>query len=94
MEKIIGINEARPKLSSIIEALDKPIIITVNSEPKSVLIRYDDYLRLSKVEQENKRLALKLALEKVRVREKDTCITEADISEEIVNYRKSKRAGR
>lgn len=28
MEKIIGINEARPKLSSIIENLDKPIIIT------------------------------------------------------------------
>ena len=42
MEKIIGINEARPKLSSIIETLDKPIIITVNSEPKSVLIRYDE----------------------------------------------------
>lgn len=94
MEKIIGINEARPKLSSIIETLDKPIIITVNSEPKSVLIRYDEYLRLSKVEQENKRLALKLALEKVRIRGKDAGITEADISKEIVNHRKSKRAAR
>lgn len=94
MEKIIGINEARPKLSSIIETLDKPIIITVNSEPKSVLIRYDEYLRLSKVEQENKRLALKLALEKVRIRGIDAGITEADISKEIVNHRKSKRAER
>lgn len=94
MEKIIGINEARPKLSSIIETLDKPIIITVNSEPKSVLIRYDDYLRLSKLEQENKRLALKLALEKVRILGKDAGITEADISKEIVNHRKSKRAER
>lgn len=92
MEKIIGINEARPKLSSIIETLDKPIIITVNSEPKSVLIRYDDYLRLSKLEQENKRLALKL--EKVRILGKDAGITEADISKEIVNHRKSKRAER
>ncbi|MBF7084641.1 type II toxin-antitoxin system Phd/YefM family antitoxin [Desulfallas sp. Bu1-1] len=93
MEKIIGINEARPKLSSIIEALDKPIIITVNSEPKSVLMRYDEYLRLSKVEQENKRLALKLALEKLRGREKDTDISETDISKEIMNYRNSKMGG-
>lgn len=91
MEKIIGINEARPKLSSIIETLDKPIIITVNSEPRSVLIRYDEYLRLSKLERESKRLVLKLALEKVRGREKEAGITEADVSKEVADYRKIKR---
>ena len=91
MEKIIGINDARPKLSSIIENLSQPIIITVNSEPRSVLIRYDEYLRLSKIEQENKRLALKLAIEKVRGWEKDAGITEADISKEISEYRRTKR---
>lgn len=91
MEKIIGINDARPKLSSIIENLSQPIIITVNSEPKSVLIRYDEYLRLSKIEQENKRLTLKLAIEKVRGWEKDMGITEADISKEIAEYRKTRR---
>lgn len=91
MERIIGINEARPKLSSIIEMLDKPVIITVNSEPKSVLMRYDEYLRLYKVEKENKRLALKLALERARSQVNDEAITESDISKEIDNFRKAKR---
>ena len=92
MQKIIGINEARPKLSSIIENLDKPVIITVNSEPKSVLLRYDEYRRLSKVEDENKRLALKLVLERVRNQSKDDEISEEDISKEIAAYRSTKRS--
>jgi len=91
MEKIIGINEARPKLSFIIESLDKPVIITVNSEPKSVLMRYDEYLRLSNAESEIKRLSLQLAVEKARSQSKDAGITEANIAEEIAEYRKSKR---
>ena len=92
MEKIIGINEARPKLSSIIETLDKPVIITVNSEPRSVLIKYDDFIRLSKVEDENKRLALKLSLERVRSQARDKEISEKDISKEIAEYRSSKKS--
>lgn len=91
MEKIIGINEARPKLSSIIEALDKPVIITVNSEPKSVLLRYDEYIRLAKAEKENKRLSLKLALEKARKQASEAEISEDDVFKEIADYRKAKR---
>jgi|AGTN01.1.fsa_nt_gi prevent-host-death family protein len=45
METIIGINEARPRLSALIDS-DRPVIITVNSEPKSVLVNYAEYLRL------------------------------------------------
>ncbi|MCL5781337.1 hypothetical protein P378_01410 [Desulforamulus profundi] len=91
MEKIIGINEARPKLSSIIEVLDKPVIITVNSEPKSVLLRYDEYIRLAKAEKENKRLSLKLALEKARKQASEAEISEDDVFKEIADYRKAKR---
>lgn len=91
MEKIIGINDVRPKLSSIIEVLDNPVIITVNSEPKSVLLRYDEYLRLSKAEKENKRLSLKLAVEKARGQAKDAGITEDDILKEIADHRSAKR---
>lgn len=91
MERIIGINEARPKLSSIIEVLDKPVIITVNSEPKSVLLRYDEYIRLSKAEKENKRLSLKLALEKTRSQASEAEFTEDDVFKEIADYRKAKR---
>ncbi|MBM7855104.1 antitoxin YefM [Desulfohalotomaculum tongense] len=91
MEKIIGINEARPKLSSLIETLDKPVIITVNSEPKSVLLRYDEYIRLYKAEKENKQLVLKLAVEKARGQAEDAGLTECDVAKEIANYRKAKR---
>lgn len=92
MEKIIGINDARLKLSSIVEVLDKPVIITINSEPRSVLLRYDEYLRLAKAEKENKRLALKLAVEKIRAQAAAENITEEDVSKEITNYRKGKRS--
>lgn len=91
MEKIIGINEARPKLSNIIEGLDNPVIITVNSEPKSVLLRYDEYIRLAKAEKENKRLSLKLALEKARRQAEEAELTEADVLKEVADFRKAKR---
>ncbi|OIQ61612.1 hypothetisches protein [Moorella thermoacetica] len=42
MERIAGINEVRPKLTSFIESLknDPPVVITINSEPKAVLLDY------------------------------------------------------
>lgn len=91
MEKIIGINEVRPKLSSIIEVLDNPVIITVNSEPKSVLLKYDEYVRLTKAEKENKRLSLRLALEKARKQAEVSDITQEDVAKEIADFRRSKR---
>lgn len=88
METIIGINDVRPKLSALIDS-GNPVIITVNSEPKSVLVKYDDYLRLKKAEKSNKQLAMKLAVEKMRSRAIEIGLTEKDIAEEI----QSSRAG-
>lgn len=93
MEKIVGIDEARIMLSSIIEKLDNPVVITVKSEPKSVLMRYDEYIRLAKAEKENKRLSLKLAVEKARGQAENTGVTQEDVSIEITNYRKGKNRG-
>jgi len=93
MERIIGINEARPKLTSIIESLangDNPVILTINSEPKSILLSYDEYRRLREVEKECKRLTLKLALGKIRLNAKEANITERDVLEEIQAVRKGK----
>lgn len=94
MERIIGINDARPKLTSIIESLDSganPVILTVNSEPKSVLLNYDEYRRLREAEKECKRLAIKLALAKIRSGAREAGITEQDVSEEVRAVRNLKR---
>lgn len=94
MENIIGINDARPKLTSLIESLANganPVILTVNSEPKSVLLNYEEYRRLREAEKECKRLALKLALEKARANARAVAITENDVLEEVRAVRKTKK---
>ncbi|MDD3653999.1 MAG: type II toxin-antitoxin system Phd/YefM family antitoxin [Desulfotomaculaceae bacterium] len=94
MENIIGINEARPKLTSLIESLAKgasPVVLTVNSEPKSVLLNYEEYKRLRQAEKECKRLSLKLALEKARANATANGITENDVLEEVRSIRKQKK---
>lgn len=94
MERIIGINEARPKLTFLIESLadgGNPVILTVNSEPKSVLLNYEEYLRLREVEKECKRLALKQVLERTRANARGEGINEQDVLEEVLIARKQKR---
>ncbi|MDN5362845.1 MAG: hypothetical protein PWP70_1892 [Moorella sp. (in: firmicutes)] len=81
MERIAGINEVRPKLTFFIESLkkDSPVVITINSEPKAVLLDYEKYQLLQKAVEENKRLALKTALAKIRSRAVANGITQEDI---------------
>ncbi|WP_253256377.1 MULTISPECIES: type II toxin-antitoxin system Phd/YefM family antitoxin [unclassified Neomoorella] len=92
MERIAGINEVRPKLTSFIESLknDSPVVITINSEPKAVLLDYEKYRLLQKTAEENKRLALKTALAKIRSRAATNGLTQADIEKEIKEYREGK----
>ncbi|KYH32769.1 type II toxin-antitoxin system Phd/YefM family antitoxin [Neomoorella mulderi] len=92
MERIAGINEVRPKLTSFIESLknDSPVVITINSEPKAVLLDYEKYRFLQKTAEENKRLALKETLAKIRSRAATNGLTQADIEEEIKEYREGK----
>lgn len=93
MENILGINEVRPKLTFLLETLgqgDQPYIITVKSEPKGVLMSYAEYRRLRQAEQEQKRLALQLALEKVRTKTAQAGLTEADIANEVDAVRKGR----
>jgi len=97
MERIIGINDARPRLTSIIESLStgaEPVILTVNSEPKSVLLNYEEYRRLRRVEKNCRRLALQLALQKIRSRSREENITEHDVLEEVQSVRKRKKGSK
>lgn len=93
MERITGINEARPKLTQLVNsvAADKAaVIITVNSEPKAVLIGYEEYRSLKQAREENKRLSIKLALADLRSRAAAAGITEEDVAAEIRAYREGK----
>jgi len=56
-----------------------------------VLLNYDEYRRLRETEKECKRLALKLALEKIRYNAKEADITEQDVLEEVQVVRNLKR---
>ncbi len=91
MEKIIGINEARPKLTSLISLINEgqePYIITVNSEPKAVLLTYEEYRQLKEAGEREKKMLLKLTLEKVREKASEVGITHEDIEKEIAEARK------
>jgi antitoxin YefM len=94
MEKIIGINDVRLKLTSLIDSLAggaPPVIITVNSEPKGVMINYEEYCRLREAEKECKRLALKQAVEKIRLNTGKSGLTEEDVRLEVQAVRSLRR---
>ncbi|OPX89296.1 MAG: hypothetical protein A4E53_01583 [Pelotomaculum sp. PtaB.Bin104] len=67
------------------------MVLTVNSEPKSVLLNYEEYKRLRQAEKECKRLSLKLALEKARANATANGITENDVLEEVRSIRKQNK---
>ena len=93
MERITGIDEARPKLTQLIDAVateKSAVIIAVNSEPKAVLIDYEEYRSLKQAREENKRLSIRLALANMRSRAAAAGIDEVDVAGEIRAYREGK----
>ncbi len=97
MDRIIGVNEARPKLGTLIEDAEsraETVIITINSEPRGVLIGYKRFCQLSQAEKDCKKLALKLAMEKIRSRAAAAGITFEDIREEVRAVRDARKSSR
>jgi len=90
MERIAGINDVRPGLTSYIEAAKggTPVVITVNSEPQAVLVGYNRYRELEKASEDNKRLALGLALANLRARAASASVAPVDVDKEIRDFRK------
>jgi prevent-host-death family protein len=90
MERVTGINDLRPKLSFYLDSVargEPPVVITVNSEPKAVLIGCEEYQTLRRAEDESKRMALKLALANIRARAAAAGITEQEVEKEILAFR-------
>lgn len=86
MENIIGVNEFRIKLSTLLKELatkKQPLIITSKSKPQAVLINYEDYKNLVRSKEEQNRLILVETVRKVRERAKAAGLTEEDVKKEI-----------
>lgn len=90
MERIAGINDVRPGLTSYIESAKggTAVVITVNSEPQAVLVGYDRYREMEKAAEDNKRLALKLALADLRAQSAVSGVAAIDVQQEITSFRK------
>jgi prevent-host-death family protein len=91
MEKIVGVNELRPKLTQILNQLETgedAFIVVSNSTPKAVLLRYEDYITLKEQSKERQRLALRLAFITIGARAED--LTETDVEQEIADYRRGR----
>jgi len=59
-----------------------------------VLLNYEEYRRLRRVEKNCRRLALQLALQKIRSRSREENITEHDVLEEVQSVRKRKKGSK
>lgn len=90
MERIAGINDVRPGLTSYIESAKggTAVVITVNSEPQAVLVGYDRYRELEKAAEDNRRLALGLAMADLRARAAVSGVAAIDVKQEIREFRK------
>lgn len=96
MERIAGINDVRPGLTSYIESVKggTAVVITVNSEPQAVLVGYDRYRELERASEDNKRLALALGVADFRARSAASGTTAIDVGQEIREFRKQNESCR
>ncbi|MGE5579562.1 MAG: type II toxin-antitoxin system Phd/YefM family antitoxin [Bacillota bacterium] len=96
MERIAGINDVRPGLTSYIESAKggTPVVITVNSEPQAVLVGYERYRELEKASIDVKRLALAMSVADLRARAASSGLTASDVEREIAEHRRPHEGSR
>ena len=90
MENIIGVNEMRVKLSSVLKKLvssKEPVIITSKSRPQAVLVDYDDYRNLVRSKEQQDRSVLARAVAKARAGAVAAGLTDEDVRQEIEKTR-------
>lgn len=96
MERIAGINDVRPGLTSYIDSVKNgaAVVITVNSEPQAVLVGYDRYRELERASEDNKRLALALSVADLRARAAVSGSVNIDVGEQVREFRKQNESRR
>ncbi|BAF58583.1 hypothetical protein PTH_0402 [Pelotomaculum thermopropionicum SI] len=89
MEKIIGVDQLRPRLGEYVDQAEKGevVIISSRSKPKSVLIGYSFYEELKRLAEKARQLELKAILDGMRQRGEEAGITEEDVLAEIEEVR-------
>jgi len=85
MEKVIGVDELRPKLGKYLEEAEKgeTFVISSRSKPKGVLLSYSKYRELKEMTERAKQFEIFSTLNAFRDRASRVGITERDIEEEI-----------
>ena len=70
MEKVIGVNELRPKLGKYLDEAEKgeTFVISSRSKLKGVLLSYSKYRELKELTEKAKRLEVSLLVNKFRDR--------------------------
>lgn len=93
MEKVIGVDQIRPRLGEYVNRAEKGEVwvITSRSMPKGVLIGYSRYEELKRLAERAKQLELKAMLDEMRVRAEESGLTEKDVFREIEAVRKCER---
>lgn len=93
MEKIIGVDEARAKLGSLVKEVSncgEPVIITRRSKDKAVLLGRDEYIKLKEMEAENARIKLRSVIKKIRDFIKEEGLSVGEVEEAIKVVRSAK----
>ncbi len=93
MEKIIGVDEARAKLGTLVKEVSnygKSVVITRRSKDQAVLIGRDEYIKLREIEAENARIKLRDAIKKIRDFIKEEGLSAEEVEEAIKAVRSLK----
>lgn len=94
MERILGVNEVRPRLTRLlaeIESGGEPVVIMAKSRPRGVLLGYAEYRSLKALAERAKREWLAEALARTRARGEAAGLTQEDVRREIEEVRRARR---
>lgn len=93
MEKIIGVDEARAKLGTLVKEVSnygRSVVITRRSKDQAVLIGRDEYIKLREIEAENARIKLGDVIKKIRDFIKEEGLSAEEVEEAIKAVRSLK----
>jgi len=93
MEKIIGVDEARAKLGTLVKEVSnygKSVVITRRSKNQAVLIGRDEYIKLKEIEAQNARIKLRSVIKKIEDLIKEEGLSAEEVEEAIKIVRSAK----
>ncbi len=93
MERILGVNEVRPRLTRLLDEIERggePVVIMAKSKPRGVLVSYGEYRALRSLADKAKRDWLEETVSRFRARGEAAGLTEEDVRREIEDTRRAR----